>query len=322
MSDERPDPLVPAEVDLRGYEFMPLYGDRLFASTTWISASPEAKIAALRLWWHAYAKEIPAGSLPDDDKLLADYAGYGVGVKAWQRIRPQAMRGFVLCNDGRWYHPFVAERVMEGWSERLRNREKQRKWRESNRPHNRSGDGNVTVTQPLHTPGTGPLRNAREDRTGQDRSTKSKTLSADADGAFVRFWSAYPRKTAKQAALKAFHKLTPDNTLLTLMLAAIATQEKNEQWQRGIIPHASTWLNQRRWEDELTPAVKPKDTTCQRVLPGTSQRCGMPGRPHPVYGYSCEHCDLKEAEARQSHEMPASVRDRLREEGMLRERTT
>lgn len=118
MTDQLPDPLVPAEVDLRGYEFMPLFGDRLFGSETWIGVSSEAKLGALRLWWRAYAKEVPAASLPDNDALLADYAGYGAQVKPWRRVKPQAMRGFVLCSDGRWYHPFVAELALDAWKGR------------------------------------------------------------------------------------------------------------------------------------------------------------------------------------------------------------
>jgi hypothetical protein len=38
------------------------------------------------------------------------------------------------------------------------------------------------------------------------------------------------------------------------MVKAIEVQKKSEQWQRDngqYIPHPSTWLNQRRWEDEM-----------------------------------------------------------------------
>lgn len=146
------DPLVPADVDLRGMEFMPLYGDRLMGSETWIRASFEAKVAGIRLWWRAYAHEVPAASLPDDDALLADYAGYGVSVKAWRKVREQAMRGFVLCSDGRWYHPIVAELAMKAWALRLRERDKQRRWRERNQQTNGDIPVLVTVTQPVARP--------------------------------------------------------------------------------------------------------------------------------------------------------------------------
>ncbi len=154
--DGRPDPLVPPEVDLRGMEFMPLYGDRLIKSNTWIAASPEAKVAALRLWWHAFGHEVPAASLPDNEQLLADYAGYGVAIKVWAKIKPQAMRGWVLCNDGRWYHRMVAELALSAWERRVKEREKKRAWRDG-RNRDKGGDG--TGTSPGRPPGQGGGQN-------------------------------------------------------------------------------------------------------------------------------------------------------------------
>ena len=38
------------------------------------------------------------------------------------------------------------------------------------------------------------------------------------------------------------------------MARALKRQMASEEWQRGIgIPYASTWLNNRRWEDEDKP---------------------------------------------------------------------
>lgn len=68
---------------------------------------------------------------------------------------------------------------------------------------------------------------------------------------FASFWSAWPRGEAKQDAIRAWDKLRPDDDLIELMGQAFLRKKGTEQWQRGIgIPYASTWLNQRRWEDE------------------------------------------------------------------------
>jgi hypothetical protein len=116
-----PPPMVPAEIDLRGYEYMPFYGDRLFKSHTWIKASAEARCAMLRLWWHAFAHEGPpagpSGSLPDDDLLLAEYAGSNV--KAWPSLRVVVLSKWAKCSDGRLYHPVVAAIVMQSWEVKL-----------------------------------------------------------------------------------------------------------------------------------------------------------------------------------------------------------
>lgn len=165
-------PMTPADCDLRGLTYMPLFGDRLFGSATWIAASSEGKVAALRLWWRSYAHEVPAASLPNDDQLLADYAGYGIAVKAWRKIKDQAMRGWVLCSDGRLYHKTVAEVALEAWASRLRNREKQARWRNKDRSVTPPVTGAETVTQ--------PSRNAGEGREGKGREEDSE---ANASGA-------------------------------------------------------------------------------------------------------------------------------------------
>ncbi len=74
-----------------------------------------------------------------------------------------------------------------------------------------------------------------------------------ADENFEKFWAAYPKKTAKQAALKAWNKLKPNEELVKTILAALDVQKKSEQWTKDkgqFIPYPATWLNGRRWEDE------------------------------------------------------------------------
>lgn len=78
--------------------------------------------------------------------------------------------------------------------------------------------------------------------------------NAHAHEAFDTFWAAYPRKTNKQAAEKAFLKLNPDETLMQTILNAIEKQKKSDQWTKDggqYIPHPGTWLNGRRWDDEM-----------------------------------------------------------------------
>lgn len=76
------------------------------------------------------------------------------------------------------------------------------------------------------------------------------------EDAFDAFWKAYPKKVGKQAARKAFQRVTvPLESLLT----AIERQKRSAQWRKDggqFIPNPTTWLNQGRWEDEL-PEDKP-----------------------------------------------------------------
>ncbi|GFO59301.1 hypothetical protein GMST_16260 [Geomonas silvestris] len=71
--------------------------------------------------------------------------------------------------------------------------------------------------------------------------------------AFAQFWEAYPTKKAKAAAEESWAKINPDVDLLTVILKALDQQKGGESWQKDngrFIPHAATWLNGRRWEDE------------------------------------------------------------------------
>jgi uncharacterized protein DUF1376 len=116
-----PDPLVPAEVDLRDFAFMPLDVVRLRDSDLAALEPPEACWAAVLLWcasWH----QVPAASIPDDDRVLANLAGFGRVVKEWQKLRDGALRGWVKCSDGRLYHPVVAEKALDAWRSKLEQR--------------------------------------------------------------------------------------------------------------------------------------------------------------------------------------------------------
>jgi len=70
---------------------------------------------------------------------------------------------------------------------------------------------------------------------------------------FDLFWKAYPKKVGKDAAYKAFAKRKPDEQLVKTMIASVRRQADTEQWKKDggqFIPHASTWLNEGRWQDE------------------------------------------------------------------------
>lgn len=167
------EPLTPADCDLRGLEWMPLYGARLLTSETWLRATPEARCAALTLWWASW-HQVPAASLADDDLLLSQLAGYGVaGVKQWRRVRDAAMRGWIKCSDGRLYHPIVAALACEAWERRGeaddardRHRQKMQRWRDAKRNrhgggHNDGSDGSGDG----HVPSlTGTEQNKTEER--------------------------------------------------------------------------------------------------------------------------------------------------------------
>lgn len=110
-----PEPLTPVESDVRGLEYMPLEVVRFLESelVAETAESPAVFRASVILWCKAW-RETPAGSLPNKDSSLASWCGLSLG--AWLEIREQVLSRFILCADGRLYHPVVAERVNTAWA--------------------------------------------------------------------------------------------------------------------------------------------------------------------------------------------------------------
>ena len=107
-------PLTPPDCDLRDFGFMPMDVARVRDSDFASLADAEAFRSGFMLWcasWH----QLPAGSLPNDDRVLAKLAGFGRVVDEWLKIKAEAMHGWVMCSDGRWYHPVICEKANEAW---------------------------------------------------------------------------------------------------------------------------------------------------------------------------------------------------------------
>ncbi|EIF30943.1 hypothetical protein BCh11DRAFT_06455 [Burkholderia sp. Ch1-1] len=112
--NELPNPLTPADCELREFPFMPLEVKRLLSSETWVLGTGDERAAAITLWlesWH----QVPAASLPDNDRMLAHLSQS----KTWKKSREHALRGWVRCSDGRLYHAVVAEKALEAWLSKL-----------------------------------------------------------------------------------------------------------------------------------------------------------------------------------------------------------
>lgn len=73
---------------------------------------------------------------------------------------------------------------------------------------------------------------------------------------FDEFWKLYPRKESKRQAKKAWLKLQPGQALFDRIANALEYRCQTKEWlaEGGrYIPHPATWLNGRRWEDEVNP---------------------------------------------------------------------
>ena len=264
--------------------------ERIRQSDTWALASSELRPWLLMLWMVAW-EQTPCGSLPADDALIA--ARIGMSPKVFAKNREVLMRGWVEADDGRLYHKVLSERVTEMLARRLKDRARTAKLRAA------SSNGVTRDTSATHNgiqreshvsstpePDTSNQRKEKEPPkptaavaacpgddaglTPRQRGTNPRALGTNPRAMtatkarsvekFDAFWSAYPKKTAKAAALKAWLRAEPDDATVELILRSIAAQSKSPQWVKdggAFIPHPATWLNGRRWEDEIERSSNP-----------------------------------------------------------------
>lgn len=114
---------------------------------------------------------------------------------------------------------------------------------------------------PTRKPRVGTRQSRDSDAQGGREGKGREGVDDASPSNFDVFWKAYPKKKAKEDALRAFEKRKPDGSLLALMLEAISLQSATDDWAKEggkFIPHPATWLNDARWLDEI---AQPKSTT-------------------------------------------------------------
>lgn len=154
----------------------------------------------------------------------------------------------------------------------------------------------------LTTKSTTDHKIAKEKEKEKDKEKEEYHENACA-ARFDQFWAAYPRHTAKQAALRAFQKLNPGDQLMGTILTAIQRQRASPQWRDGerFIPHPATWINGKRWEDDVI-ADQPRP----------APRALLPAQQYEQRQYSPEY--YAEQDARRFREIMEQYYERHPEE--------
>lgn len=119
----------------------------------------------------------------------------------------------------------------------------------SGKPTDQSGKPTVPVGQ--------------TDTNRQEPSITQNNEPSDVSAMFDVFWQQYPKKVAKAEAQKSFAKLKPDRLVLQAMVDALDWQRDTDGWRKNagqFVPNPTTWLNQRRWEDDKPEVMQvPRD---------------------------------------------------------------
>ena len=75
---------------------------------------------------------------------------------------------------------------------------------------------------------------------------------------FEEFWRSYPRRVGKKIAQRCWNRLGIFEQ--EAVMDGLALWKQSVDWLDPLfIPHASTFLNQRRWEDEPIIYARPSE---------------------------------------------------------------
>lgn len=164
---------------------------------------------------------------------------------------------------------------------------------------NKDREGKPTI--PLPTPEQLQSTSRLTPLKVKERKVKIKQSKVN-DSRFDKFWSIYPKKVGKGKAEESFLKVNPSEELFRQICSAVEQQKLSEQWQREggrFIPNPATWLNQKRWGDEMGTSTTKRKLP---VIPGRiCGNCKMPAVYKSAGEYDNYYC---------SECMPASVKER------------
>lgn len=82
---------------------------------------------------------------------------------------------------------------------------------------------------------------------------KPRTLRADQEPGFERWYANYPNRQHRPDAEKAWRKLDPDGDLFDTLMADVPERKRGRKWADGFVELPATYLNNRVWEDDIEP---------------------------------------------------------------------
>ncbi|MFC1613887.1 hypothetical protein ACFL5K_01150 [Gemmatimonadota bacterium] len=139
----------------------------------------------------------------------------------------------------------------------------------------RSDNGETTSKTTDKMTDKRPANSRQSDHIQEEKNIKNEkkkdTREAGIDSGFEIFFEAYPKRVGRKQALRAWNKLRLSDEQVSDILQAI---DKQKTWRmnakpgefRPEWPDPATWLNNNRWEDEIT-AVQRSSKPLQPVQP-------------------------------------------------------
>ncbi|WP_052405916.1 hypothetical protein [Paraburkholderia heleia] len=159
-----PDPPYLPDTRAKGWRFE-LDLQRIEQSDTWALATPDLRPWLLMLWAVAW-QQTPCGTLPTEDRLIAPRLG--MPLQAFTDAKEVLLRGWWQANDGRLYHPTIAERVVEMCNHKDTERIRQRAYR-----------ARIKAEREAHEAAAGAKTSAGQTKTSTEQTETSDVVTRD-----------------------------------------------------------------------------------------------------------------------------------------------
>lgn len=103
------------------------------------------------------------------------------------------------------------------------------------------------------------IKKEKKDKNKDLNELKTMVISNDRDGWFEEFWNIYPKKIQKKTSEQKFKLHVKDELTFNAIMFDLSTRIKSKDWVKEdgqYVPNPTTYLNQRRWEDEKPQVIK------------------------------------------------------------------
>jgi hypothetical protein len=241
-----PQPLTPAECDCTDLDGFMLNVERLMASELVALSSLEVIGAALLLWSRAW-KQMPAASLPDDERVIAAFAK--LPIPRFRKLRHEVLRGFVKCADGRLYHRVLAAEACVAFAKKQSFRKKRetdaerlRKWRETHKETHDETDDETRFVQEGQGQGQGQgqgHKNKRQRQSAPRFDAQAHLVSLGVDPQHAKDWLANRKKKDLAPTLSAIELAQTEAAKAGMPFPAAIRHAAGQGWGG----FKASWLN-------------------------------------------------------------------------------
>jgi len=90
--------------------------------------------------------------------------------------------------------------------------------------------------------------------TNNNKNNENNTTSPEYSKNFASFWEKYPKKKGKAKAYVSWKRYKCENGMFEVVMESLESHINSDDWKKDggkWIPHGSTWVHGKGWEDEI-----------------------------------------------------------------------